>query len=298
MAKTSKKISVKTKTKKVPAASMKKVFWAVDIFGDAKQHLPAYKFVQQLKNSNFDVHPGYVLGASGFSIEKKKKSSDYFAGVLKKDSDRFFKELGAAQDFSLEVVHGHALRTRTNADKLVEYSKKKKFSGIIVSARAKHNFIEMLLGSFAESLINGANQPVFVVGSKVKQITEVKKIILATDFGKKSISTFKRSLKLAEQFKAKIDVLCLADSTMEKKCKATFAQWKKLADESGVTVEFLVESVKDIIPNDILQAAEKRGSDLIVLGGRRSGYRTHLLGSIPRFIARMSEKPVLIFPEA
>lgn len=153
-------------------------------------------------------------------------------------------------------------------------------------------------------------------------IPQIKKILYATDLSKNSSYAFLYATDLARRHDARIVILyaiepippyaeAYAGMTDEKKKKQqeeTVEEIKKLllgfckkaeAQIGSPCVELVSKTLvpRGHAPEEILNAADKEGCDVIVLGTHGKGFLAHtFLGSVSNAVLHRTRKPVFIIP--
>ena len=153
-------------------------------------------------------------------------------------------------------------------------------------------------------------------------IPQIKKILYATDLSKNSSFAFLYATDVARRHNAKIVILhaiepvpAYADAysgiTDELKLKQQEETVEEIRKHLGQFCEKAesqigspcVELVSKILvprghpPEEILNAADKEGCDVIVLGTHGKGFLAHtFLGSVSNAVLHRTQKPVFIIP--
>jgi len=153
-------------------------------------------------------------------------------------------------------------------------------------------------------------------------IPKIKKILYATDLSKNSAYAFLFATDLARRHDAKIVMLHaiepvpayaaaytgITDELKRKQQEETIDEIRKRLGEfcqkaeaqigppcTGLVSKILVP--RGHPPEEILNAADKEGCDLIVLGTHGKGFLAHtFLGSVSSAILNRTQKPVFIIP--
>ena len=154
-------------------------------------------------------------------------------------------------------------------------------------------------------------------------VPQIKKILYATDRSKNSSYAFRYAIDMASKYGAKIVVLHVMEpvpgyakiresdkwdesdrtadeETIEAMKKHLEEYCKKAEPQAGIPCTELV--LKIIVveghpPEEILNAANDEGCDVIVMGSHGKGFLTHtFLGSVSTALLHRSRKPVFIVP--
>jgi nucleotide-binding universal stress UspA family protein len=180
---------------------------------------------------------------------------------------------------------------------------------IVIGTRGRTGIEKMVLGSVAEEIFRRASCPVMTVGPHASRDAEravkMGEILYPTDFTAESLAAAPYAVSLAQENQAHLTLLHVCE-----KGKAG-----DLVDP-GHFVDPTLRMLRSLVPEDaglwcepecavekgdpaakILDVAEKRHADLIVLGVRRAhgvpGAATHLGGALAHKIVAYAECPVL-----
>jgi nucleotide-binding universal stress UspA family protein len=155
-----------------------------------------------------------------------------------------------------------------------------------------------------------------------KMIPKIKKILYATDLSKNSSYAFLYATDMAKRHNATIIILHaiepippyaevytgMTEEIKRKQQEETVEEIKKHLQEFCKKVEDqigppCVELVSKILiprghpPEEILNAADEEGCDMIVLGTHGKGFLAHtFLGSVSSAVLHRTRKPVFIIP--
>ena len=153
-------------------------------------------------------------------------------------------------------------------------------------------------------------------------IPQIKKILYATDLSKNSSYAFLYATDIAKKHDARIVVLhaiepipayvevhgAMTDEFKKKQCEEIIESMKKYLQEFCKKAEAQIgppcnELVSKILvpvgypPNEILNAADEEGCDVIILGTHGKGFLTHtFLGSVSSAVLHRTRKPIFIIP--
>lgn len=186
----------------------------------------------------------------------------------------------------------------------IEPNAKELRSGLIIlGTHGRTGLNKLLLGSVAERVVRQSTVPVMTVGSKVAQGLEVDgkfhRVLLATDFAPGSAAIAEYATSLAERNQA--ELVLLHACKRRKKAKAD-----KFGD---LSVAEALHQLRELVPDadklqrdpetlvefgdagtQILEVAERKKADLIVMGVRKRGNllaATHLeTGTMHNVVAR------------
>jgi nucleotide-binding universal stress UspA family protein len=153
-------------------------------------------------------------------------------------------------------------------------------------------------------------------------ITQIKKILYATDLSKNSSYAFLYATDMAKRFNATVIILHaiepippfaevytgMTDEMKRKQQEETEKEIKKHLQDFCNKAEAqigspCVELISKILvprghpPEEILTAADEEGCDVIVLGTHGKGFLAHtFLGSVSNAVLQRTRKPVFVIP--
>lgn len=145
----------------------------------------------------------------------------------------------------------------------------------------------------------------------------ISHILFPSDLSAPTRAAFTQTLELALAFKAKVTLfhayellstsvagaydlsytstLQELELTMEEKAKAHLGDFKQQLDKAGVESEML--TLRGNAGEMIVEVAENRGCDLIIMGSRGLGpVRSLLMGSTSTYVLHHSRCPMLVIP--
>jgi nucleotide-binding universal stress UspA family protein len=157
---------------------------------------------------------------------------------------------------------------------------------------------------------------------RIDMITQIKKILYATDLSKNSSYAFLYATDMAKRYNATIIILHaiepipayaevytgMTDERKRKQEQEMVEEIKKHLQDFCKNAEAqigppCVELVSKILiprghpPEEILNAADKEGCDAIVVGTHGKGFLAHtFLGSVSNAVLHRTRKPVFVIP--
>jgi nucleotide-binding universal stress UspA family protein len=184
---------------------------------------------------------------------------------------------------------------------------------LVVGTHGRHGFGKLFFGSAAEQIVRQADCPVLTFGPQSDdrrwfETSSTQQVFLfATDFGEASLHGLPQAIAAANQFGAKLALLSIipAISSDEKRRSSnenpriTLERLSRLADNAGpepspeLYAEFASEGP---VSEKILDAAEKLGANLIIMGLHESPYTeviSHLDVATTYHVVCQATSPVL-----
>lgn len=179
---------------------------------------------------------------------------------------------------------------------------------VVMATHGREGLGRFLLGSVAEEVFRRVPCPVLTVGPKVTaQVIggpEFREILLATNFGPESLAAVRYAVSLAQEFKTGLTLLNVMDEK----------DFEPPADPQ-VILQNRMGRLHKVIPSDaepwrapefvvefgnaseqILNVAQERNADLIVLGAKPAGHggaATHLASATAHTVVSHATCPVL-----
>ena len=176
---------------------------------------------------------------------------------------------------------------------------------LVVGTHGAERWNRLVMGSVAESLVHNATCPVLTIGPKVfrrpKLEASLKNIIYATDFSAEATHAAPYALSLAQEFGAKITLVHVlppelrSNADRDQLTKYFRKELEKLVareEQDWCEPEFVLEYGGSV--EAIVELAEQRAADLIVLGTRKSnaGVLTYFKSGVAYHVMCRAECPV------
>lgn len=208
---------------------------------------------------------------------------------------------------------------RNAVDMLVKYALSSKADLIVASTHGRAGMARLLMGSFAETLVNHSPVPSLIVGGEADVGDHFRHVLFPTDLGVTSRQMFERTVRLLAPIGCRMTLFhCIpnevepvlqsgayllggswvpvhnyfADDIEERKKK--LRAWANWATRSGVMTEPYLEQQNVNVPNAIIACAKARSVDLVVMGAQAGSIASALIGSVTRQVVRHAPNPVLI----
>jgi nucleotide-binding universal stress UspA family protein len=177
---------------------------------------------------------------------------------------------------------------------------------IVIGTNGAERWERLVMGSVAESMAHNAKCPVLTVGPRVfrrpKFEASFKHIIYATDFSAESAHAAPYAISLAEEYNAKITLVHVLPPEL------------RTHNDRGALLGFFKRQLEKVVPEEaqawcepefvleyggsaeaIVELAEERAADLIVLGTRKSkaAVLTYFKSGVAYHVMCRAECPVL-----
>lgn len=196
------------------------------------------------------------------------------------------------------------LEEGTPYEKLTDIAEAENAGIIVMGRRGKSRLERAFVGSVTARVIGYSARDVLVVPENAS--IGWKKILLATDGSRHSVSATEKAVNFAKSYGSELAVISVVDVPAEfyaeapkavedliRKAKGFVAAVKKKADDSGIkTSTFIGEGESyEVITN----TANHEKADVIFMGSHgRAGFRKILMGSVTEKVIGYAPCPVLI----
>jgi nucleotide-binding universal stress UspA family protein len=198
---------------------------------------------------------------------------------------------------------------------ILDYADDQDIDLIVLGTRGRRGAARMLLGSVAEEVVRRAKQPVLTVhkpDEEVRAVTPpppIERILVPVDFWQHSREALRHAHAIAQLYEARLDLLHVTEEHLQptfygEGVDATYDLIPERKAEERLRT-FYRESARTELgdwavhvrsgraADQIIQFAEKQGSDLVVMSAsRRTGVHRFLLGSVAEKIVRYTPAPV------
>lgn len=161
---------------------------------------------------------------------------------------------------------------------------------IVIGRRGEHaSWRGFLLGSVVEEVVRGCTRPVLVT---TREARPLKKLLVAYDGSRTANRALGVSASMAESRGIPVTVVCVSSDSHAG--EDILDEAASFLEPHGIEPEKILESGSAV--EGILAAAERTGSDLIIMGAfGHSRVRELLLGGTTDGILRKAKVPVLLY---
>jgi nucleotide-binding universal stress UspA family protein len=180
-------------------------------------------------------------------------------------------------------------------DGIIETTKKNDIDIIVMGSHGTSGFEEVFIGSNTEKVIRHSNIPVLVIKNEINDF-KTENFVFASDFSNEIKKPFQTLIKLAEIFKAHLNLVMI---NTPNNFKSTSIAEKIMKD---FIKEFNIKSYNTQIYNDvnvekgILNYATSINADVIMMCTHgRTGFSHFFNGSISEDLVNHTVKPVITF---
>ncbi len=301
--------------------SPQSIVWMIDPFETKTAHrAPLAKTLKIFSRKlSQKVRPFSVVSPGGLpwpipvSFPMENELREFGTETVRRDLKKL--RMKGIQPPTVEV-HESSSRSELVRDTL-RFAKAQNAGYIAVNTRRLLSSSPLKVGGFAEALIGKSSFPIIAVSPKAKVSNQIKRILFPTDFTRESHQAFRKTLKLASRFGAKVELLNVdlpliipttfpemaiepddsylkeAEQSRLKRNLRSGKRWTEEAKKAGVKCVYLSVSGVGSVAPFILQAAKRGRADLISLAGYRSSNTPAILGGIIREVLSFARTPVL-----
>ncbi len=196
----------------------------------------------------------------------------------------------ASSELLRQVHHKEVLERGPVWEVVLDVIQRERIDLLVLGTHGRTGLKKLVLGSIAEQLFRRAPCPVLTVGPSVVLSRQIRRVLLATDFGSASVQALPYAMDFANQRGGKLILLHVVSpmpveyvgpawypgtDVIEReeasKRKSLQQLQNLLPSDSGLKceVEHLVEF--HFVPEGILSTAAERDVDLIVMGVKQTG---------------------------
>lgn len=283
--------------------SLKNILYATDFSPASSMALPYVRGIARRYGSK--VYVLHVRQASPYVFatpETVPLAAEVEEQQAQADAEEFHKIFAK---FSHEVL----IEKGDLWDAVAEVVEEKAIDLIVIGTRGRTGVGKFLLGSVATEILRRAACPVLTVGphvsGSVTERLEMSEILYATDFSPESIAAAPYAISLAQEHQAQLVLLNVIKEPEAGELvhanhyiESTIRLLRELIPsgaEAWCKPQCIVTSGNTVAR--ILEIANERGSDLIVLGVRNTGglmsVATHLSRAVAQEVVAKAPCPVL-----
>lgn len=292
---------------------LKKILFPTDFSRCAEQALAHAVFLAEKYGAEIHVLHVVTLFNDQPSIISNEITET--EGTIRKLEDIAEKQLDKVVDAKgsddVKIITA-TKREISAAPAILEYASDNDIDLIVMGTHGRRGLGHLLLGSAAEEVVRLAACPVFTIRElkEPKPVMKVNNILVPVDFSNYSKSALAYSSKIAQSYKAHLQVLHIIEETMHPAFSVTgkssiFDLVPGIRDDSRKRVDKMLEDVDSAKvksnvyiqagrpASDIIKFAKENSTDLIVIATHGlTGLEHMLLGSVTEKVVRMAHCPV------
>ena len=293
--------------------------WLVNLFDDPDvQHAHAAATLRPLAaRLGAEVVPVYALdpGAEPLAALPEVERIPYTAARLQALLGEH--DLPGGEPVIAHPGAGASLRERVDA--LAEAMRAVDPQLIAVHTHAYSALDRFFLGSFSEKFFTRSPAPVLVLNPHTPAVTQMPRLLFATDLSRNAETAFSELLPLAHALGATVHVehvlpvrelpLFMSSgasraqydaeiAAQRAQCEAALAVYRALAERAGVSCVVRVDEERASLPiGESLEAlAETLDAGLVAVAAHGDHQRPGNIGSVALWLMRRAARPVVVFP--
>ena len=239
------------------------------------------------------------------------------------DTDRTQAELDlqnfASSGLLERIDHETLLERGSIQNVLSEQIRQHEIDLLVLGTHGRSGIRTLFLGSVAEAIFRQVSCPVLTVGPAVaiepKDAGHVRQILFATDFGSASLAALPYAISLAKEDAAQLVMLHVLAPIPTLNASPPWYSRAELMEQQKPARQRILDRLAQLIPKDehlsfaaefaapfdtlpwgILNVAEEREADLIVMGVNRPAFvraSAHMPWAVAHEIVRYAKCPVL-----
>ncbi len=283
---------------KLSRITINRILLATDFSSEAQNALQsAVSLAKRYDSTIFLTHVLPTEGSIG-----AVKALPALADAARRNAEQNMAKLENMEDVRL-IPHEVILRSGDLWDVISQVVSYKKADLIVMGTHGHGGIKKLFLGSTAERVIRHATCPVLTVGPHVQleSLSRFDHIFFASDFSSGSTRALTYALTLAEDDRAELTLLhVIASSPVT---ESELLEWKqqdrqKLSQMVPPDVDLAYKPEIEVeigVPElEIVQLADARNADLIVMGSHSGGVvSTHLPWTTLHYVLQHANCPVL-----
>jgi nucleotide-binding universal stress UspA family protein len=162
---------------------------------------------------------------------------------------------------------------------------------VVLGQRGEHApTLGQFLGSSVERVVRHSIKPCLVTPAKFR---EIRQVLMAYDGSAQSSKSLQVALGLCQALQLGLDIVTVLPAPPETGVTPPLEDAVRMARDHGI--EPFAETLLGHAEQQILECAQRRGSDLIVMGAYgHTRIREMILGSTTSYVVRKSDVPVLL----
>lgn len=302
-------------------SNLKKVVWAIDPFhADGKTIHNTASTIQALVASSAQIEPVYVLGPDNLNWtgDFSGRWLETFKPMAEEKINKSLKEVKLPCK-AAKILVNKSLSLRSDVKKVLNYATGTKTQLLVLNTQARSGLSRIFLGSFAETALLLAKQPILLVNPNAEAPQKIGKILFATDLSSAGKKAYLNAGKLAKSLGSEMYLYHKLPDPIEpmvqagvhaagggwvsvhdfligegKQRRADCEKWADISRKVGVKTQVFVDDGPGFVFDGINKYAEKIGADLIMVPTKATTTSAFLIGSVARQMARHSQRPILV----
>ena len=300
-----------------------KIVWALDPFESETRPDPLA--IRELREwhetAGAEIRPVYVLQPDipiahempGIDLDPKDQIR-----ATQFTLRHYLKDLDAEWTSPPAVIYDRSPTAASAVQRLLAFARLEGAKLIVVSSHGRRGLSRLLLGSFAEQLLNHSDIPLlFLSHAPSENQGRERRPLFATDFSSYTLAAFEEFLESAGALFPVLTIfhqlerpptldfggisanpMAFLPTTywddQEKWAREQADAWVKRAEAKGITARAIVVPAHGRISENILEAARTENACLVAMASRSGPVESMLLGSVARGVSRPHSLPVWV----
>lgn len=292
-----------------------KIVWAVDALEETQNQTGVLALLGSLtKKAEAKIDPVFVMGFPGSDSDKELPTTigQAYRALAEKRMLEFSKRMPSGVMKVGTILGNQTGSARKAAQQLVSYAGTENADAIVVATHARSGISRLLLGSFAEALVNSSTIPIITVNPSAKVRTQISKILFATTFQDRMRNGFEHAVRTAKAMNASLTLYykqpfmptahlnteLLNFFAQEKAERAKQAEkWQAWSNSNEVQTAVEIDNEPGDHVKAISEFAAKGDFDMIAMTSEAAPVLKTLLGSVSRNVIRQAQCPVWVMKE-
>lgn len=290
--------------------SIQRILFPTDLSEDAAAAFPHAVFLADWYDA--DLHVLNVTGRFRHEYGEQKTrfplSPDALTTMLG-DPDTWSG--GRIPDLDAIPIVQNQVEAANPAQRIVQYTDENRIDLVVMSTHGRTGLDRLLSGSVAEEVVRTAPSPVFAIRADAQRSPNraVRRILCPVDFSDAADHALAHAKALALTYGAELNLLHVVEEviypstygveplsipTGEVLARVEEALGQMVQEDVGYE-HVMVEATAGYAPTEILDFADERDVDLIVLATHgRTGMDRLLMGSVAERVVRGASRPVFV----
>lgn len=288
---------------------IKRILWPTDFSRCAKQALGhAAHLARQYQAELHVMHAMVLMQDDPYHLPNKEEIDQQLKDLA---HSRLSDTIQALQTDDLKIKQVQ-VRDISTAPAILGYVKENDIDLIVMGTHGRRGLGHLFLGSVTEEVVRLASCPVLTIRELTTPtpVENIKQILVPVDFSEHSQRALTYAKSLAAFYRARLQMLHILEEyipptfymatgssavtfSIELKKKTHEAMIALLQDTTGPEVDADFHVIEGYAAHDIVDFAQEKKSDLIVIATHgRTGLEHMLLGSVTEKVVRRAPCPV------
>ncbi|MGZ3687288.1 MAG: universal stress protein [Bdellovibrionota bacterium] len=310
------------------AIRLKRILWAVDAFeGIEGPNSKVAGVLRELldRRPEMVIEPIFIYSPEQLTVSEELPAPppSQYLPEIQKTLENTIQQLNVPNCLPPKVIsHGH-LTLAGSVRSLSDYAIASGVDLIAASTHGRHGLKRLILGSFAESLLQHSLIPVLVIGPHTEPAQILERIMFPTDFTFHGERMFRRAVLLAQALRTRLTLFHAVVHPVEPVLQSGVylfggswipmsnyfdpdvpslerhaEAWCRWANHQGVMADSIIDQDPGPVADRILHSAKSRSVGMIVMEAHSGPWSAALIGSVTRNVVRQAGAPVWVLRES